>query len=482
VDVKRGIIWDSIASIGPDAFLWTGDTIYPPSKGVASTDKLEEEYNNMLTNATVGYSKFISPPRTDIGSLARLNGGIHGTWDDHDYGGNDYGNEMPNREERRVLFFNFLKASNEHLHNQISYPYHRNGVYNSVSFGTAPHKILVLFLDTRWGRESNCIPSLGRTKIPLGSVLASVTRWITAGLHLEKVWKSRCQDQTMMLEEQWIWLRRKLEQSDAQVHIIVSSIQIMTTNPAVESWGHFPTERKRLLKLLTEVEVEGLILLSGDVHHGEILDTASSFTTSTKQSKASSGYNQDNGSPVDNQETVKTASSYDAKVNGRLFEVTSSGLTHSCDEPFYGPLCAPILNTFSKHRYHEYTPSYSYENNNNVSQNYYTGRNFGSINIDWAEQEGPDTEEPTKMKVNIHNEFGDTILTTGSLPLSTYASRMSDQQLDNIPKCNDGHLLPLAGCFLALICVIFIISQVRKNFKMKTKLGCTEAFILKKKR
>lgn len=460
VDPRRGIIWDSIASIQPDAFLWTGDVIYPPAKGLSDVDTLEAEYINMLTNATVGYSRFISPPRTDDGLPVRLSGGIHGTWDDHDYGGNDYGHEMPDRPERRDLFFNFLKASNQNIGNkrvdshdadeESTYPNQRKGVYNSVSFGTSPQKVLILFMDTRWGRHPNCIPSLGRTKLPLGSVLASITRWITAGLHFEKIWPSRCNDQSMIHEEQWEWMQTQLEESDAQVHIVVSSIQITSTNPAVESWGHFPKERDRLLNLLNGVK--GLVLLSGDVHHGELLDTSASFTR-----------NEQNDSM-----------SYHPEVNGRVIEVTSSGLTHSCDEPFYGPLCAPILNTFWKHRYHENTPSSSKRSNNPHLQNYYTGRNFGSINIDWGEGGNAIPHLGSKMKVNIHNEHGEIVLSTASQPLSSYGSTMSDQQLDAIPKCNDGHLLPIAGGVITLVSMIAVIYAFCKNFRMRTNIGCKE--------
>jgi hypothetical protein len=35
-----------------------------------------------------------------------------------------------------------------------------------------------------------------------------------------------------------------------KVHVVVSGIQAFTTNPTLESWGHFPKELERLVNLL----------------------------------------------------------------------------------------------------------------------------------------------------------------------------------------------------------------------------------------
>jgi len=246
-----------------------GDSIYAPTKGLASLETLKSQYDNMLTNQTIGYSKFLA-------SSSFLHGGIHGTWDDHDYGGNDYGLEMTQKNSRKHLFLDFLNVHNRHQQRR-----NRNGVYHSVTFGSPPHKVKIILLDTRWGREAHCIPSLGTTSIPLGSPLACITRWITAGFAIPSFLPDGwCTDGKVLEEEQWEWLEGQLRGSDAQVHVVVSSIQVLTTNPVVESWGHFPRERGRLLRLLNGVEggsggvLEGLVLLSGDVHHAEILDAS----------------------------------------------------------------------------------------------------------------------------------------------------------------------------------------------------------------
>jgi hypothetical protein len=53
-------IWDTmVQQSDPDSFLWLGDTIYPPYRGLATVEQLEQEYHQMLYNATIGYTQFI---------------------------------------------------------------------------------------------------------------------------------------------------------------------------------------------------------------------------------------------------------------------------------------------------------------------------------------------------------------------------------------------------------------------------------------
>jgi hypothetical protein len=42
------------------------------------------------------------------------------------------------------------------------------------------------------------------------------------------------------------------------------------TTAAVESWGHFPRSKSRLVTLLSRLQPRGLAFISGDVHHGEM--------------------------------------------------------------------------------------------------------------------------------------------------------------------------------------------------------------------
>ena len=66
-----------------------------------------------------------------------------------------------------------------------------------------------------------------------------------------------------------------------QVHLIVSSVQLLTSNPLVESWGHFPVSKARLLALLAEARPAAALVLSGDVHFAEFLGPAATAAASS---------------------------------------------------------------------------------------------------------------------------------------------------------------------------------------------------------
>ena len=395
-------IWDTIAEVvQPQTFLWTGDAVYPPMKvkGDYPLDVLKNEFHQMKTNETLGYASFI---RNKM-----LEAGVHGTWDDHDYGGNDRGDELRGKEERRDAYLDFLdvkRSSNN-----------RQGVYNSVEFGKGLNKAKIIFLDTRYKRSKHCIPSVGaHPYVPHGAIFACLTRWITAGFNLCK------NDGGVLGEEQWSWFEKQLSESSASMHIIVSSIQVLTTNPVVESFGHFPKERDRLLKMINTVP--GLLLLSGDVHHAEI----SSTNINRKDSSAN---------------------------EGAIIEVTSSGMTHSCNGGWYGRMCQPILNHFGKHRFLGGNVA------SNTSPSYFTQKNFGSISIDWKERE---------FHVDVHNELGDIVLHTGPLQMNV-AANLNASELAAVEKCIDGHFLVHLQNNMIVVAGVILIGLISQHLFMKRR-------------
>lgn len=98
-------------------------------------------------------------------------------------------------------------------------------------------------------------------------------------------------DGDVLGEDQWRWLRAELTDSDAAAHVIASSIQVLPTDHGFEKWALFPAARTRLLAMLAELRPALPVLLSGDRHLAEIM--------------------------------VDSVDGYP------IYEVTSSGLTHS---------------------------------------------------------------------------------------------------------------------------------------------------------
>jgi alkaline phosphatase D len=389
-------IWEKISKEEPDVFVWAGDAIYPAGRdpktgkkryGPAGPMELRKEFDEMkYHNETIGYRKFLKSGVK-----------IYGTWDDHDFGGNDIGVSMPDKDERKATFFNFIGYK----------PHSRPGAYHSVDLEGG--KVKLILLDTRWFRQDHCIPSLA-TKIPMGNTIACLTRWLTAGLKLSGyswLWGvENCHQNEFLGQDQWDWLEQTLQHSRIQddddektkIILIVSSVQIWTTNPAMESWGHFPNEKERLWDLLkihySNPNSAQIFFLSGDVHHGEV--------------SGEKGY----------------------------LEFTSSGLTHHCGQPkLYGRMCKPLLENFNSHRHSPH--------------DYFIGTNYGLIDLDWQSR---------TIHFQIKNSSGSAVL---SYKQSLDESTASLGDYEALPQTWDGHLIPLLqGSLLGVVVFCVSISKV----------------------
>jgi alkaline phosphatase D len=145
----------------------------------------------------------------------------------------------------------------------------REGVYQSFVFGESEKKVKVILLDTRYFRDS-------------------VER--TGGInqrYLENM------EGDVLGEKQWVWLEKELKNSDAQINIIASGFQIISKEHRFEKWGNFPKARARLFLLFQRVKPMMPILMSGDRHMAEVSKTTL------------------------------------VGLENPLFEITSSGLTHT---------------------------------------------------------------------------------------------------------------------------------------------------------
>jgi alkaline phosphatase D len=90
-------------------------------------------------------------------------------------------------------------------------------------------------------------------------------------------------EQQMLSERQWAWLEGVLDE-EADLRVIVSSIQVLSDGCVFEAWRHLPKERGRLYDMIRD---KNAILVSGDRHVGAFLEsddgslrevTASSWT------------------------------------------------------------------------------------------------------------------------------------------------------------------------------------------------------------
>jgi len=221
---KEQSIWPYIAADKPDLWIWGGDIIY------ADTEDMRlkaDEYQKQKVNPA--YQRF----------LAQVP--VIGIYDDHDYGRNDACKSYPKKEQSKGLLMSFLDVDAER-------PVHkRAGAYQSYTFGPDDQRVKIILLDTRYFRdELETNPQKGKARyLPnkQGDVLGF---------------------------EQWKWLEKQLTLSDANVHIIVSSIQIIPREHDYEKWANFPAARHKFLKMMEKTNPACPILISGDRHIAEI--------------------------------------------------------------------------------------------------------------------------------------------------------------------------------------------------------------------
>jgi alkaline phosphatase D len=218
-------MWEEIMTNKPQLWIWLGDNIYGDSHYM---NVLSEKYQRQKTRKS--YQEMLKSPINIIG-----------TWDDHDFGINDGGREYSMKKESKELLLDFLDVPADHPVRS------REGVYQTHTYGHDDRKVKVILLDTRYFRDSLWVefPENQRAYVgnPEGDVLG---------------------------EEQWAWLAGELTDSDASIHIIGSSIQVLSEEHRYEKWSNFPRSKERLFKLLADKKPARTIFLSGDRHIAEI--------------------------------------------------------------------------------------------------------------------------------------------------------------------------------------------------------------------
>jgi alkaline phosphatase D len=119
----------------------------------------------------------------------------------------------------------------------------REGAYVSYVYGENDRQVKVILLDGRYFRDE--LKKQDKVIVPneTGDVLG---------------------------ESQWEWLKKELTDSPAAIHLIGCGIQMLPEEHTFEKWANFPKARQRLLDLLQSAKPKGVLLLSGDRHLAEV--------------------------------------------------------------------------------------------------------------------------------------------------------------------------------------------------------------------
>ena len=238
-------IWKSLIQEEPDAVLFMGDNVYADTPEFRNTPNLEiarAEYEKL--NQIVEFREL------------EKTASFHATWDDHDYLLNDGGFENALKDESQKLFMDFWQIPEDS--ERASTP----GIYGADWVTKNNYQIQIILLDTRYFR-SNIKLQPPTTQCPLLNFVPTDDP-----------------NATVLGEAQWKWLGSRLKKT-ADLHIIVSSIQVIPDEHCWERWGNMPQERDRLIELVANASAPALIV-SGDRHLADISSLPVSHSDSLK--------------------------------------------------------------------------------------------------------------------------------------------------------------------------------------------------------
>ncbi|ALS33403.1 alkaline phosphatase D [Pseudoalteromonas translucida KMM 520] len=228
-------IFDAINKEQSDLFIFLGDNIYGDTNNMSV---LADKYQRL--GAKPGFK--ILKAQTPIIAM----------WDDHDYGQNDAGKKYPHKEESRQIMLDFWQEPANSPRRTRP-----DGIYTSYMYGEGEQIVQVIMPDLRWNRDAlNTVSKLE---------YATKRKLNNQGPYSS----SNVKDASMLGEAQWQWLEQELKKP-AAIKLIASSLQLLPDFTGWESWANFPEDRKRLFALIKKHKVNGVVIISGDTHWGEI--------------------------------------------------------------------------------------------------------------------------------------------------------------------------------------------------------------------
>ena len=283
---KKIPIFNAINKEKGDLFIFLGDNIYGDTNDM---DVLADKYQRLGAKPGFKTLKAQTP--------------IIAMWDDHDYGQNDAGREYPHKEQSRQIMLNFWDEPANSARRTRP-----DGIYTSYMYGENEQTIQVIMPDLRWNRDA--LNHVGELEYYTKRKLNNQGPYSP----------SEVKGASMLGEAQWQWLEQELKKP-AAIKLIASSLQLLPDFTGWESWANFPEDRNRLFALIKKHKVNGVVIISGDTHWGEI-------------------------------------SKYQQNLDYPLIEMTSSGLTEKWKD------VSP-----NKHRVGDFT--------HNV--------NYGDLSVDWQQ-------------------------------------------------------------------------------------------------
>lgn len=157
----------------------------------------------------------------------------YASWDDHDYGPNNGDASYILKDESRRVFMHYWANP--------SYGQDGEGIYTKISYSDVD----IFLCDDRWWRSADEVKdSVDGRPNP---------------------------DKVMLGSKQLQWLKNTLLNSNATFKIIVIGSQVLNPVSPFDRWSAFSYEYNDLMGFLKSYGINGVLFLSGDRHHSEVV-------------------------------------------------------------------------------------------------------------------------------------------------------------------------------------------------------------------
>jgi alkaline phosphatase D len=212
---KSTDIFNTMANLNANMMFWLGDNCYLREADYSSESGIRYRYAQSRKEKNM--QKLLA---------AQPNYAI---WDDHDYGPDNSNQSFELKDVTKECFMNYWCNK--------TYGQDGKGIYSKVSFSDCDF----FLLDCRTFRDDS------------------------------RMDQATSPDKTMLGKTQLEWLKNNLVFSTAAFKFICLGGQFLNENTTEETYNLYKKERKEIIDFITANKILGVVFISGDRHHSEMI-------------------------------------------------------------------------------------------------------------------------------------------------------------------------------------------------------------------